>query len=254
MLLLNTRPIDRAQALTQILEHDQIDVIELPLLELKAMPYSAELAAFYQKLLDVQVIVAVSPTAVDVGMRYLQASQIELSALNHVQWIAVGQATARSLQHYGITATVPDIENSEGMLQLPVLQRLHLQHVAFWRGRGGRQFMMDALQQRGVNILNFVLYQRQCPTQTMTQFQQLSPRLLTMTQPIFVCISSEASWLNWVKLCQNTPEILSKCQYLTLGQRLTQLLLQQQIPAVQQLESLDPESIRNFLLKQKGTA
>ena len=56
MLLLNTRPIERAQALTQILEHDQIDVIELPLLELKAMPYSAELATLYQQLLHAQEI------------------------------------------------------------------------------------------------------------------------------------------------------------------------------------------------------
>ena len=254
MLFINTRPQDRAESLSHALRMAQIEVLDLPLLQLLPRPWSADLSELYQQLPAAQVIVVVRPTAVDVGMRYLQASQIELSALNQVQWIAVGQATARSLQRYGITATVPDIENSEGMLQLPVLQHLHLQHVAFWRGRGGRQFMMDALQQRGVNILNFVLYQRQCPAQTMTQFQQLSPRLLTMTQPVFVCISSEASWLNWVKLCQNTPEILSKCQYLTLGQRLTQLLLQQQIPAVQQLESLDPESIRNFLLKQKGTA
>ncbi|WP_111895060.1 uroporphyrinogen-III synthase [Acinetobacter sp. MB5] len=254
MILLNTRPVERAHSLTQIFIHDDIEVIELPLLELTALPYSADLAQLYRQLSDTQVIVVVSPTAVDVGMQYLQASQIEMSSLANVQWIAVGQATAQRLKDYGISASIPEVETSEGMLQLPILQNLALRQVAFWRGLGGRQFMMESLQQQGIHILNFVLYQRRCPQTAIEQFQQLSSRLQTTIEPVYVCISSEASWLNWMKLCENNPEILSKCQYLTLGERLTQLLQHQQITGVQQLESLNPQSIRNFLLKQKGTA
>lgn len=253
MLLLNTRPAQRAQPLTRVLQQDGIEVVELPLLELKAMPYSAELEGLYLQLPQTQVIVVVSPTAVEIGMQYLQQSQIPLSVLKQVQWIAVGQATARRLQYYGITASVPEVETSEGMLTLPVLQHLNIQQVAFWRGQGGRQFMMNELQQQGIQVLNFVLYDRQCPIHAGEQFQQLSAHLLVTTEPVFVCISSEASWVNWTKLCQNSPKILSQCQYLTLGARLTQLLQQQDQLMVHQLDSLDPEHIHNFLIKQKGS-
>jgi uroporphyrinogen-III synthase len=37
-------------------------------------------------------------------------------SLKHIQWIAVGQATANRLHEYGIEAHVPDVETSEGML------------------------------------------------------------------------------------------------------------------------------------------
>ena len=255
MLLLNTRPTQRAATLSQRLNRAGIEVVELPLLELTGLPYSAELAALYARLADTQVIVVVRPTAVDVGMQYLQVSQIEMSSLAHIQWIAVGQATAQRLKDYGISASIPDVETSEGMLALPVLQNLAVKQVAFWRGRGGRQFMMDALQQRGVKVQNFLLYQRQCPEQAHIQFEQFQSRFRHQHQSVWVCISSEASWLNWLKLCQNSPDILSQCQYLTLGTRLTTLVRQQQMPLVtHQLDDLDPEQICHFLIQHKGSA
>ena len=164
MLFINTRPEDRAVNLTQALLEVGHQVINLPLLELVAEPFSGHLRELYQQLEQVQVIVVVSPTAVDVGMQYLQQQKISLDQLKHVQWIAVGQATAQALAKFDIDSHIPEVENSEGMLELPILnQQVHLDKVAFWRGLGGRQFMMQQLQQQGVEILNFVLYRRQCP-------------------------------------------------------------------------------------------
>jgi uroporphyrinogen-III synthase len=57
----------------------------------------------------------VSPTAVDVGMQYLAQSGLKIDDLKHIQWIAVGQATANRLHEYGLKH-VPDVETSEGML------------------------------------------------------------------------------------------------------------------------------------------
>ena len=81
MLLINTRPSDRAISLTQQLQAAQVAVLELPLLELHAIPYSDELLHLYQQLEQVQIIVVVSPTAVKIGMQYLQQAGVELSAL-----------------------------------------------------------------------------------------------------------------------------------------------------------------------------
>ncbi|MFX4774272.1 uroporphyrinogen-III synthase, partial [Acinetobacter baumannii] len=75
----------------------------------------------YQQLSGAQAIVVVSPTAVDVGMQYLKQSGLKLDDLKHIQWIAVGQATAHRLYEYGVEAHVPDVETSEGMLNLPIL-------------------------------------------------------------------------------------------------------------------------------------
>ncbi|MGL5405106.1 MAG: uroporphyrinogen-III synthase, partial [Acinetobacter sp.] len=179
MLFINTRPEDRAVNLTQALLEVGHQVLNLPLLELVAEPFSGHLRELYQQLEQVQVIVVVSPTAVDVGMQYLQQQKISLDQLKHVQWIAVGQATAQALAKFDIDSHIPEVENSEGMLELPILnQQVHLDKVAFWRGLGGRQFMMQQLQQQGVEILNFVLYRRQCPIQSVTLFPEILKKIL----------------------------------------------------------------------------
>ena len=94
MLFINTRPQDRAEALTQALQQQHIEVIDLPLLQLSAQPWSEPLANLYTQLPHTHIIVVVSPTAVDIGMEYLAQSQISLQDLQHIRWVAVGEKTA----------------------------------------------------------------------------------------------------------------------------------------------------------------
>ena len=196
MLFLNTRPADRAADLTQFLQARQIDVLDLPLLELSPMPWSEDLAALYAALASVQVIVAVSPSAVQYGMEGLKRAGLTQASILHIQWIVVGEATAKALQAYGLSSHVPLVETSEGMLDLPVLHQLdNTAKVAFWRGEGGRQFMMDTLRKKGVQLLNFVLYRRQCPEQAP---RILMEHLLEL-QGYCMLVTSEASWLNWLR-------------------------------------------------------
>ncbi|ATO18912.1 uroporphyrinogen-III synthase [Acinetobacter sp. LoGeW2-3] len=224
MLFINTRPQDRAVRLTQQLQAAQIQVVELPLLELIAQPYSAELNSLYQQLNRAQVIVVVSPTAVQIGMQYLEKTGIEVATLTHIQWIAVGKTTEQALLKYGIQSHVPEVESSEGMLQLPILDGLNSNAVvAFWRGEGGRLFIMDHLRQQGAEVLNFVLYQRQCPVQSQQVMAALLPQL-QQDDHYVVLMSSEASWLNWLQLLQQDISLISKGIYLVLGPRLAAIL------------------------------
>ena len=242
MLFINTRPEDRAVNLTKALLEVGHQVINLPLLELVAEPFSGHLRELYQQLEQVQVIVVVSPTAVDVGMQYLQQQKISLDQLKHVQWIAVGQATAQALAKFDIDSHIPEVENSEGMLELPILnQQVHLDKVAFWRGLGGRQFMMQQLQQQGVEILNFVLYRRQCPIQSVTLFPKILKKIMP-SQPVMVLISSEASWNNWQQLCgQNNID--AKWIYLALGERLAQLLKNARLQTHQEINIIQLDNL-----------
>ena len=112
MLFINTRPQDRASTLTEALVDAGYQVATLPLLELKAEPFSFELQQLYQQLEQTQVIVVVSPTAVEVGMRYLQQANIDLVQLTHIQWIAVGQATAQALAKFKIESDLSFSSNN----------------------------------------------------------------------------------------------------------------------------------------------
>lgn len=256
MLFINTRPAERAQALTRCLIQEGYDVIDLPVLELTPRPFSAELEQLYQQLSDVQIVVVVSPTAVDVGMQYLTASGIHLDSLKHIQWIAVGKTTALSLEKYGINSHVPDVETSEGMLNLPIFQTLpNLHKIAFWRGEGGRQFMMQQCLQNNVEILNFVLYERHCPTQTSQNIQSSFIEISKHEPPYWVCMSSEASWKNWLELFKNNHNILINCHYLALGERLYKLLNDDKKKmksnfTVTQVSHLDPHTVLQSIAKE----
>lgn len=248
MLFINTRPQERAVELTQHLQFAGYQVVELPVLELKPEPYSDQLQQLYRRLPEAEVIVVVSPIAVQVGMQYLQRSQISLQQLAHVQWVAVGQTTAKALRLYGIRSTVPEIENSEGMLSLPMFQHSRLQTVAFWRGHGGRQLMMQQCQAQHVEVLNFVLYDRSCPEQAAARFKQLMLDDQLRQRPFISLVSSEAGWKNWIALCQNNMDFLNQGHYLVLGDRLYQLLNKYKAEngfwfSVSQVNHLQPDEI-----------
>ncbi len=258
MLFINTRPQERSQALSLALLQAGHQVLELPLLELTPTAYSLQLQQLYQNLPFCQVIVVVSPAAADVGMQYLQQSGISLNDLRQLQWIAVGQTTAEHLKHYGISSQVPKLETSEGMLELNVFRQFNdLHSVAFWRGEGGRQFMMQNLHQQGIKVLNFILYERSCPTQSIHDFSKVAAQIIQYGNQVLVPITSEASWSNWLDLCQNQQSVLQLCHYLVLGERLYQLIhgykIQHQAKfQVSKIEYLKPEVILQYIAELQG--
>lgn len=256
MLFINTRPVDRAAALTSVLQAADLAVLELPLLELQALPLHSTLLSQFQQLSTVDIIVVVSPMAVAVGMQYLQQCQINLTDLTHITWIAVGEMTAQCLKKYGIDSHVPTVETSEGMLQLAALNQLQVAStIAFWRGEGGRQFMMQQLQQAGHQIVNMLLYQRACPADAPQMFLQAQD-LILKSSPVVVLISSEASWLNWLSLCQS-QSLWVDFEYWVLGERLACVLndyaqTHEIMLKVHQIDQLKTEYLRDSLQLLKG--
>lgn len=218
IFFINTRPVERAipiipQAWTQYQE------FYLPLLALTAQPLDDVLKQQFLDLLKVDVIVVVSPMAVTVGMTYLQQLGIGIHQLTHMTWVAVGERTAQCLAEYGISAQCPEIETSEGMFQLPIFKnQQHIDRVAFWRGEGGRKWLMQQLSDQGLIIDNFLLYKRSFPQSSQQQWQEIQPILKTFKQ-IVVLISSGESWQNWLNLHQNNPSQLANYDYFILGQR-----------------------------------
>lgn len=257
MLFINTRPTERANALTRAVKEMGVDVIELPLLTLTPLDLSVDLKEKYQQLPRASTIVVVSPIAVEVGMQYLAECQIACSNLDHIHWISVGETTAEALGRHGISSYIPEIETSEGMLELPILKNLDvLQTVAFWRGIGGRQFMMQHLIEQGHQVLNFELYTRGLPDSTVDQYVN-DHHILKKHHNKMVLITSEASWQHWLQLNQNMFAI-DAFSYMVLGTRLQQILLHYQQEHslnfnVMMLENLKPHNIIQIIKKSKGT-
>ena len=257
MLFINTRPQDRAENLSHALRMAQIEVLDLPLLELVAQPWSDSLFELYQRLPSTQVIVVVSPAAVEFGMQALAQAGGKPEDLHNIQWIAVGQATAQALLQYGFESQVPEVETSEGMLRLPVLQRLgRTARIAFWRGEGGRQFMMDTLATQGIQVLNFVLYRRYCPTSTEQSLQE-NLVFIREASPCVLLVSSEASWRNWLRLAQHYSLGQISIYCFVLAERVTHLVEQschehQLGYQVIQLEDLKQDTILKQLHAVQG--
>ena len=257
MLFINTRPLERAEALTSALLDLGIEVIDLPLLKLETRPLSVDLIELYKQLVDVSVLVVVSPTAAKIGLKYLRECHIQLDTLAKIKWIAVGEKTASTLDKYHIKSNIPEVETSEGMLQLPLLKTLDKgEKIAFWRGEGGRQFMMEYFRQQGMDVLNFILYERYLPQPTINIFEQFTLKL-TQEQHYIILISSEASWLNWLSLTKSDDVLLNKGQYLVLGDRLFCLLDNYKKRhdlhfKVQTLTNLKPESILLYINDIQG--
>ncbi|TEU28518.1 uroporphyrinogen-III synthase [Alkanindiges illinoisensis] len=267
--VLNTRPAERADGLNHALQQAGYRVSQLPLLELVAEPFEA-IQPQLSKIWQVAVVVVVSPAAAQLGLAGLKQLDILPSQLA-CQWVAVGQGTAAILAQAGITAQVPALETSEGMLALDIFQQA--QHstascnktsdsaaagpIMFWRGHGGRQFMLKQLASQQ-QVISLNLYDRQLPKSSKAQYQQLLNH-----PPQVLIITSGVSWQYWLELGQQfgamTPPYI-----LVLGPRIYQKICQQTAhmtvtttayantchansPKVILLENLNPASILAML-------
>lgn len=159
----------------------------------------------------------------------------------------MGQATANRLHDYGIEAHVPEVETSEECLTCLFFIICKNQVVWLLEREGGRQFMMETLQQQGIQILNFVLYRRQCPQASYSTFKHLTQNSNYNLDKWLVLITSEASWKYWLELCLKN-KAQPDCVYLVLGPRLFQLVKdyrdqQQAHFHIIQLENLSPSGM-----------
>ena len=135
-----------------------------------------------------------SPTAIETAVPHLDLSD---GIKAH---IAVGQGSRRALERYlGRTVIAPDDGNdSEAVLRLPVWDSLpEGARVLFVRGHGGRDFLMNALQEKGFrtevaevyfrrhNPLNFQNFQSENITAAYITSTELVQSLFAQVPPQF---------------------------------------------------------------------
>ena len=254
---LNTRPVDRAQPLSDALRQVGWQVAELPLLELVPLQSTEHDLKMLSQLAEqpVRVIVVVSPTAAQLGLAALAALNIEPNQLP-IRWLAVGHGTAGILSTVGISADVPALESSEGMIASAALSDLvSNEWVMVWRGIGGRELVQACLLARGVRLQVINLYERQLPIlsqklwtndwlgiDSVNSAAQQLKKTDSFLQHV-VLLSSGESWRYWRML---TGEAALTPWLLVMGQRLMDEL-GGLTSRMSQINSLQPDHILHVL-------
>jgi len=245
-VVINTRPVERAAALTDHLQAAGLTVVEIPMLTLQSRPTTEQDMTLMRHWLagDYKALVIVSPTAAASGLAVWQALEDERQAQNHDNdndddnnnerkdiainalqapsyLIAVGEATASVLNNAKIEASnyqvlQPHIANNEGMLAMPEIERLQAgDKLLVWRGLGGRRLLVDTLLARGVHIDSIAWYERIMPVEAMAQYEQWLQGVLarngmqdtSASQPKpIVVVSSGTAFEHWESIVRAVAE------------------------------------------------
>ncbi len=134
-----------------------------PLLELSGLPQlDAAQRHMVMEIDHYQHIIFISANAVRFGMALVTDFWPQMPV--GINWYAVGTATARGLEKFGIHAVTPDSDmSSEGLLALPYLRNVEGQRVLIIKGEGGRHTLRAELLRRGALVDELACYRRGLP-------------------------------------------------------------------------------------------
>ncbi len=216
-----TRPQHQAEQLCNDLKNAGAEVILFPLIKI-IPPQKLSLAKQkLSKLTDYDLIVFISPNAVEECLKWLN-----ITALKGLTIASVGAKTTAQLLRHGIQVTISPLKNynSESLLSLPEIQKFGLStsgkphKIAILRGEGGREFLKDALEKQGCVVEYIELYQRSCPQSSLRTLEiqakksQLDMILITSGTSIEHLFALQAQndnndWLNSAPLLVGSERI-----------------------------------------------
>lgn len=164
-----TRPLKQAEVWCEKLRELGACTAMVPVLALQPVTEAEQVQAIKNVVLDFdlyQKAIFVSQNAVDFALQWLEDYWPQLP--QGIEYFAVGETTACSLQTYGLkvsalTAANTGAMNSESLLQAPELQQVSGEKIVIFRGCGGRGQMADVLRARGASVTYCELYQRVIP-------------------------------------------------------------------------------------------
>ncbi len=133
-----------------------LDAVGLGLMRIEPLP--ANTAALYLHLGGIgenDLVIVVSTAAAE-------RASLALTTDCNGQLMAVGSSTADALAITQRPVAVPQVETTEGLLALPVLQPEAIvdRNVLILKGKGGRPLLADTLRARGANVAELSLYWR----------------------------------------------------------------------------------------------
>ncbi|MDY7829722.1 uroporphyrinogen-III synthase [Aeromonas caviae] len=157
MVPLVVRPAAQANQLVQMLRQRGHAPLCCPLLETRP---GCDLPHLGDMLREADLVIAVSMHAIHFAHHFLlQTGQ----TWPHIDYFAVGQASADAFAEAGIQALCPADPRSEGLLALPALQGVSGRRVLILRGNDGRDLIARTLASRGALVHYCATYERHYP-------------------------------------------------------------------------------------------
>jgi uroporphyrinogen-III synthase len=179
----------------------------LPGLALRGMADPAAASTGLHAALGDELLIFTSPAAV----RHA-AALLPLATTASV--LAVGQGTARALRRHGIAAPLTPLrQDSEGLLDHPVLHDLRGRRVALIGAPGGRGMLREELAARGARLRELHVYRRVPPrldrrhTDALLQLP-VSARVLLSSIEALQNLHDRLPAAAWARLCA-APAVVS---------------------------------------------
>lgn len=199
--VLVTRPAHQAEALCQQLHSLGADVARFPTLAIAPTPTDAPgYAALKARFLDLdhyRRVIFVSANAARLAHDWIDRYWPQLPV--RIDWLAVGDATARTLETLGIPArSAEGAMDSEALLALPALQRPDGERILICRGEGGRETLGETLRARGAQVDYAELYRRIRPPYEDRDVESIIYKKL----PSAMLVTSAEALSNLVDLCR----------------------------------------------------
>ncbi|GAB4223437.1 MAG: uroporphyrinogen-III synthase [Gammaproteobacteria bacterium] len=161
--ILITRPLKQAQALSEALQNIGVAPIIFPTLEIVPCINHPSLQQVQKDFSMIDIAIFTSANAVECALNQLTVDLFLLSS--HLRIAAIGDATARKLNEYGLEVSMKPVGRfaSEGLLAHPELQHVSQKNIALFCGEASRPLLADTLKQRGAKVRSVIVYRRQIP-------------------------------------------------------------------------------------------
>jgi len=233
--VLNTRPVEQAKPLSQAIEAAGGIVISCPALTIKAKD-----RAWLRELPDLNTVakaIFISANAVNYCFEALNCPWPST-----IQVIAIGDATAAALAHFGITAdSVPAISDSENLLKQEALQEVKDQLILLFKGENGRTLITETLKARGANLQHFDVYKRILPK---LDPQQLASLWQNEVVDIILITSQQAMNNLFTLFGEEAQTWLCSTPFLVVSERLAK---EAALLGIQKIVVSDPKAILTTL-------
>ena len=238
--ILLTRPADRGQGLASIISRAGGIAEHIPALEIVACELSEQDLAVMRSPTDFAAAFFISVNAVAFAARHTT-----LAAFSAIPVIAPGRATAARLRSAGAgEAILPEgRHDSEGMLQIPVLQTIRDNHVLIVRGHGGRDTLRAKLSERGARVRIVEVYERRLPARCAADLTSALNRGLDA-----VCVASGETLDNLLNAAGEQVPRLTRLPVFVPSQRVAALAAEAGFEHITVTRSPDDEGYAESLL------
>lgn len=153
-----TRSKQQAISLIRQIEKLGGKALSFPTIEIENSPEHSSLHQSVQKLPHYDYAIFISANAARVAL------PLWPKISNFPKIIAIGPGTAKAIQqHHFQVDYIPSEFSSEGIMDLPILQKIENQNFVIFCGENSRPHLKNTLIQRGANVDESICYYRRLP-------------------------------------------------------------------------------------------